>query len=429
MKKTLFTLMLAFAPQAFAQNLQFGPPVETASGQALDEIALVVNNTAISRRTLAAEMAAMRRGLNIPAGAPEALVQERLMDQIIMKHLLEDLRREANVSIRDAEIDRAIAMIAEQNGVSVAELQRRVRADSGMDVDSYRAQIGDDLAYEKLKQALIADSVRVSEQAIDDQITQIAREQGSTIHVQDLLLPVPPGEPHERGQQVKDSIAAVAQAVSDSGDLREAAAKVPGARFTDLGVINIGQIPPNFARAVVTLTPGDMVPQPVIDSDGMHFLKVVSKTSGGGATVIPEGKVRHILLRSNSALDDKTQEENIQRIYQQLLAGADFAELARRFSHDQASAVKGGDLGWMSADQLVPEFAQVMLRTQPGHLSAPFKSSFGWHVLYVEDLRNVDRSEEKLRERIREALYNKAVEEAWQQKLLELRERAYVQIR
>lgn len=427
MKKYL--LLAAWLVAHDAAALQFGPPDNAAQGQSLDEIGLIVNNTAISRRTLARELDMARRALGVPQDVNDKLVNERVMDQVIMKHLLDDLQMRANIQISDEEIARGLALIARQNGVSEAELLRRVKQDTGLDAEAYRAQLGEDLAQEKLKQALLADSVRVSEQAIDDQMTQIAREQGSTIHVQDLLIRVPDGNPDSRGQAVKDSIAAVSAAVADSRDLREAASKVPGANFADLGVINIGQIPPNFARAVVTLAPGEMVAQPVIDSDGMHFLKVLSKTSGDGATVIPEGKVRHILLRSQSQMDDRTQEENIRKIHAQLAGGANFAELARRYSHDQASAVKGGELGWISADQVAPEFARAMIDTPPGQLSAPFKSSFGWHVLVVDELRNVDRTEEKLRERIRDTLYNKAVEEAWQQKLLELRENAYVVIK
>lgn len=431
MKKTLLiSAVLALTGQAWAQNLQFGPPADAVRGEALDEIGLIINNTAISRRTLAAELAAARNALGKAEGASEALLHERAMDQVIMKHLLADLLKLANIRIRDEDINNAVARIAEQNGITPAELLKRVKQDTGLNEAAYREQLVEDLTYEKLRQALIGDSVKVSEQAIDDQITQIARQQGSTIHVQDLLLPVPQGEPNERGAKIRESLAAVSAAVAGSADLREAAAKVPGAAFNDLGVINIGQIPPNFARAVVTLAPGQMVAQPVIDSDGMHFLKVLSKTTGeSGKAIIPEGKVRHILLRSTSRLDEKTQEENIQRIHQQLLAGAKFDELARRYSHDQASAVKGGDLGWISADQVAPEFADVMVRTAPGQISAPFKSSFGWHVLQLEDIRNVDRSEEKLRERIRDSLYNKAVEEAWQQRLLELRENAYIVIK
>lgn len=431
MKKTLLIgAIFATAPQPWAQNLQFGPPADAVRGQALDEIGLVVNSTAVSRRTLAAELQAAQRAMGGAQGADPAQVRERAMDQVIMKHLLADLLQRANIKIGDADVDDAVKRIAAQNNISEAELFRRVRKDTGLDAAAYRRQIAEDLAYERLRQALIGDSVKVSEQAVDDQITQIARQQGSTIHVQDLLLPVPQGEPDERGAKVRETLAAVSAAVESSADLREAAGKVPGARFNDLGVINIGQIPPNFARAIVTLAPGKMVGQPVIDSDGMHFLKVVSKTGGGrGAAIIPEGKVRHILLRATSRLDEKTQEENIRRIHAQLMAGGKFGELARRFSHDQASAVKGGELGWVSADQLEPEFAAVMVKTAPGQISAPFKSSFGWHVLQVDELRNVDRSEEKLRERIRESLYNKAVEEAWQQRLTELRENAYIVIK
>lgn len=431
MKKSLLisTICLIFST-ASAQNLQFGPPADAPRGQSLDEIGLIVNNTAVSRRTLAADLAAAKAGMGDVQGISPALVEERAMDHIIMKYLLADVMQRADIAVSDAEIDSAVVRIAAQNGIAPKELFARVRKDTGLNEAAYRAQLREDLAYEKLRGAMIGDAVKVSEQAIDDQITQIARRQGSTIHVQDLLVKVPEGEPNERGGKVREILALVSQAIAGSADLREAASKVPGAAFNDLGVINIGQIPPNFARAVVTLAPGQVVPQPVIDSDGMHFLKVISKTGDErGAAIIPEAKVRHILLRSTSRLDEKTQEENIARIHAQLQGGADFEELARRFSHDQNSAVKGGDLGWVSADQLVPEFVEMMLKTPPGQISAPFQSSFGWHVLKVEDIRQVDRSEEKLRERIRESLYNKALEEAWQQKLIELRENAYIQIK
>lgn len=89
-----------------------------------------------------------------------------------------------------------------------------------------------------------------------------------------------------------------------------------------------------------------------------------------------EAKARHILVAS---------EEEAKGVLRRLKAGEDFAKVADEVSKDPGS--KGGDLGWFSADRMVPEFSTAAFKLEKGQISDPVKSQFGWHVIKLEDKR------------------------------------------
>src|SRR5437870_7915845 len=91
-----------------------------------------------------------------------------------------------------------------------------------------------------------------------------------------------------------------------------------------------------------------------------------------------EVHARHILVET---------EEQAKKIEDQLKKGADFAELAKKESKDPGAS-DGGDLGFFTKDQMVPEFSAVAFALEPGKISDPVKSQFGWHVIKVEEKRN-----------------------------------------
>lgn len=90
-----------------------------------------------------------------------------------------------------------------------------------------------------------------------------------------------------------------------------------------------------------------------------------------------EVRARHILVES---------EDEAKQILEELKKGGDFAELAKKKSKDPGAS-DGGDLGYFTKEQMVPEFSKIAFETEPGKLSDPVKSQFGWHVIKVEDKR------------------------------------------
>ena len=92
-----------------------------------------------------------------------------------------------------------------------------------------------------------------------------------------------------------------------------------------------------------------------------------------------EVRARHILVPS---------EAEAKAILVELKKGTDFAEMAKQKSKDPGAAAEGGDLGYFTKDQMVPEFAEQAFKMNKGDVSDPVKSQFGWHIIKVEDKRS-----------------------------------------
>ena len=112
-----------------------------------------------------------------------------------------------------------------------------------------------------------------------------------------------------------------------------------------------------------------------------------------------------------------------------LAGGDDFANLARANSDDTGSALKGGDLGWLSPGDTVPQFEAVMNELAPNQISQPFKSSFGWHIVQVMERRTQDTTEELMALKAKQKLKERKADEAVKQWLHRLRDEAYLEDR
>ena len=293
MKTLLIPALLAMSItglQAPAQNLKYGPAsAPKGASQPIDEIGLVVNDEAITRRQLTQEMEAARRNLPKELKLPAGELEHQLLEHVIMNHLLAQIEKKVGLEISEDELNTAIAQIAGRNKVSEQKLYAQAQRDTGLSRDAFREQVRKSLAQEHMKEGMVGADINITERQVDEYIAKLAREQGSTIHVQDLLIPLPEGDAQSRAGEVDAKIREVSQALRDSGgNLQQASARVAGARYNDLGDVNLGRIPPRFARALAKLGAGEIVESPVVDDDGMHFLKVASKHSAEGNYTLAE---------------------------------------------------------------------------------------------------------------------------------------------
>ena len=170
----------------------------------------------------------------------------------------------------------------------------------------------------------------------------------------------------------------------------------------------------------------------------VSFGRAWSRTAGRGRPttdragekiMVEQHKVRHILIKPNALVTSLQAKERLDQLKLRIEGGADFAELARTNSDDRGSALKGGDLGWVSKGQMVPEFEEVMHQSPIGAISSPFASEFGLHILQVTDQREYDGTEEVKRDRARRAIRDQKTQERQQTWLRSLRDEAYVEYR
>jgi peptidyl-prolyl cis-trans isomerase C len=125
-----------------------------------------------------------------------------------------------------------------------------------------------------------------------------------------------------------------------------------------------------------------------------------------------EVRARHILFRVADPKDEKASkaaEDKIKAVIARLKKGEDFVKLASELTEDPSGKENGGDLGYFTKDQMVPEFSDVAFKLEKGGLSEPVKTQFGWHVLKVEDKRNRPAPEfDKVRGQLEQYVVRKA---------------------
>ena len=167
---------------------------------------------------------------------------------------------------------------------------------------------------------------------------------------------------------------------------------------------------------------------PIASGSGLHIVKLLEQR-GAGTQKEQQARLRHILVQPSEIRTEAETEALIRDIYRRIRAGEDFAELAAEYSEDPGSALNGGDLGWTAGNEFVPAFREAMAATATGELSEPFRSTYGWHVLEVQERREQDMSEEARREMALQILHGRRFEEELEKWVKELRDEAFVEMR
>jgi peptidyl-prolyl cis-trans isomerase SurA len=195
----------------------------------------------------------------------------------------------------------------------------------------------------------------------------------------------------------------------------------------DLGWRKQAQLPSLFIEAIEDLQPGE-ISKPLRSGAGFHVLKLYDR-KGGGEQLIEQHFARHILLKPNQIRNQAETVALLNDLRQQAQDTDGFFALAKQYSEDPGSALKGGELGWSSPGLFVPEFENTMSSISLNEISQPFQSQFGWHILQVTDRRMQDFSDEILRNRADNLLRQRKYSEELQVWLQKIRDEAYVEIK
>ena len=195
----------------------------------------------------------------------------------------------------------------------------------------------------------------------------------------------------------------------------------------ELGWRKQGELPSLFADVVPTLAEGE-ASDVLRSGSGFHIVRVAEKRTEE-THLVKQTLASHILIKTNEVVTDAEAEKRLLQLRERLLNGDDFAELARAHSDDTGSAIEGGSLGWTSPGVMVPEFEEKMNALAEGEISDVFQSRFGWHLIKVEDRREQNMAEEFNRNKAREQLRQRKVEEELESWLRALRDEAYVEYR
>ena len=373
---------------------------------------------------------AQREGARLPDAA---VLRQQVLDALIDERVQITHAREVGQRVDDGDIDRAIANIAAQNQLTVAQLRDRLRAD-GMDVARFRANLRDQIMAERVREREVNQRIRITDADIDRALSERKAQAGAgeQLNLAQILVTVPEGAAADVVAQ-RQARAAQALARLRAGDdfskvARELSEDANREAGGELGMRPSERLPDLFVASVKGLAVGQTTPQPVRSAAGFHILKVLDRLSDDPFQVT-QTRARHILMRATDATQSAQAGRRLEALRTQIERGErKFDDVAREVSED-GSAAGGGDLGWASPGNFVPEFEEAMNRLPLGGISPPVASRFGVHLIQLVERRSATLDPKEVREQARGRLREAKFEGTYQEWAKELRLRAYIELR
>ncbi len=400
----------------------------------MDRIVAVVNDDVVLQSELQMEIAAVRAKL-AKAGAldiPEDELARQALERLIVNKLQMAEAKKLGINIDDETLLTAMNNIANQNGLSLDELQTALQ-EQGMSLDEYRQELRNEITLQRLRNREVVARIQITKAEVDNYLAHASENPGgrNAYHIRHILIPTPEGASSAEIAEAKKQAEQIMQRLEQGENFAALASRYSAGRQAleggDLGWLEAGQVPSLFINDLSNMERGD-ARGPYHAASGFHIIKL-EDYKGGDRNIIKQTHARHILIRTDELTSDDDAKNRLQQLYQRIQGGEDFSALARAHSDDKGSAIKGGDLGWVSPGNLVPKFEEVMDSLPKDGLSEPFRTQFGWHIVQVLERRDFDATEEVKRNKAKLALRKRKADEALQLYLRKLRDQAFVDIR
>lgn len=402
--------------------------------QSIDQVIAIVNSDIVTRSDLELHTKLLLTRIDpqqtkLP---PKDILEQQILNQMILDKVQLQLAAKLGLEADAASIDETLGEIARSENLTVPELRNKLITE-GIAFNDYRNHLKDEVLISRLRQREVAQEIVISAADIDGFLhSPVGQDHtGTEYHLAHILISADENSPTpEAIDKYKAKADAVVQSIKAGADFGEVAmAKSAGQNALqggDLGWRRIGEIPTMFVKYLTSMQQNEVV-GPIRSANGFHIIKLIGKRTSAEVKHT-ETHVRHILVKPGINMSDKEAEHNLNEIRKQIANGAKFTTIAEQKSEELSTAVKGGDLGWITASSVTPAFYAQVMALEPVALSAPFKTELGWHLIEVLGRRSQTNSTEAARNKATEVLRHRKYNELLEAWLKRIRSEAKIEI-
>ena len=400
----------------------------------LDRAVAIVNNDVITANELADKIAQIKQQLTqkhtqLP---PDDVLRKQVLERMILDEIQLQLAKASGVRVDDEQLNLVISNIAKQNQMTLDQF-RQTLEHQGFTFAKFREEIRKEIIIAQLHKNKVDNQVYVSEQEVDNELSKFSNQQQLDVeyHLAHILIPVPESARPEQIEAAQRKAEEVYTQLNLGADFAKMAISVSADQRAlqggDLGWVKQGQLPTIFADVIPKMSPGE-ISKPLRSASGFHIIKLIDTRKQDEKHLVEQTLARHILIKTSEIVSSAEAKQKLERIRNEILAGGDFAKIAKASSDDTGSAADGGNLGWVSPGTMVPEFEEEMNKLKPGEISQPFQTRFGWHIIQVMSRRQHDDTQAYLRSQARSQIQKRKIEEETENWLRRIRDEAYVSI-
>ena len=364
----------------------------------------------------------------------DQVLQRQVLERMIVEQLQLQLAQRSGLKVTDEALRGSMQQLARNNGMDLDAFRRAVQAE-GISPAQFRQDLRNEMIIGRLRNAAVSSQVKVTDREVEHFMATQGKdyfEQGKQFHLAHILVATPEFPVSAQIQAAQEKAMRVVKDIHAGLDFRQAALTTSSGTQAlnggDLGWRKLSQIPTLFVDEVKTMKAGE-VRGPLRSPSGFHILKLVGVKGATEKHIVNQTHARHILIKTTELITDDDARDKLLKLKQRLSDGDDFATLARAHSDDTVSALKGGDLGWVTPGAFVPSFARAMNALPIKQISDPVQTQFGWHLIEVLERKARDDTEAYRKHQAREALRARKIEEETELWLRRMRDEAYVEVR
>lgn len=430
----LVASLITVAPSASAQALR-------AQGASLaDEVVAVVNNDVITGRELDQRVGLIARRLQQQKAPvpPTDQLRAQVLNQMVLERIQVQRAKDDGIVVDNATVQATLGRLAQANGMQLDQYKARIEA-QGVPWDLFVRDARTELMLSKLREKEVDSKITVSDAEVASYIaSQRGPNAGSQqdLRLEHIFVKAPANAPQADIDVAQKKAEGLLQQALASGANFERLAKNQSEaddakKGGDLGFKSPASLPSDVVDAVSKLRPGEVNPTLIRVPDGFEIVRLVERRASQNPAASPkivQTHVRHILLRVGEGKSESQARQQLIDIRRQIESGGDFEKFARTYSQD-GSASQGGDLGWISPGETVPEFERAMNTLQDSQVSNPVRTEYGYHLIQVLGRRDAEGSVQQQMDIARQAIGQRKAEQAYSDWLRELRDSSYVQIK
>ena len=414
--------------------LIFSNLIGIANARVIDKIVAVVDSGVVLASDVETRLNDLKTQAESRGNAVEINdeLREQVLERLILEQAQVEVAKRRGLQIDDARVNETLLQIAKNRETDLLGLKNAIESE-GKSFAVFREQIRRELLINAIRDREVKTRIRISDTELE-RFMETTGGQVSTapeLLLSQIVVGLPNRPSPEVIQQAEQKAVQIRDALLTGAPFGQMAVRYSDApeasQGGDLGWRNILELNPSFADALTEAKKNTLV-GPIRSPGGFHLIAVRDRR-GDQSVVVTEYKARHILIKPDAVRSLEKAEQLAQNVRRELEGGAEFADLARRFSEEPLSAAKGGDLGWVRADQLVPGFANVMTQLPLNTLSGVTKSRFGFHLIEVLDTRESDISEEQMKDRARRILTERKFSQELDSWLRQVRADAFVELK
>ncbi len=401
-------------------------PLTQAETKWLDKIVAIVDDDIILASELDTRIESIQANIQRSGkeGPPPEQLRKEVLDLLILENIQLQLANRYGLRIEDEELNAAVARIAASNNLTLAQFQQALTA-SGASYLAVREQISKEMILQRVQMGNVNQRIQISDQEIQSFLKSEEGRQRTApeYHFSHVLIPVASDASSAERQKAESLATSLSTKMRTGKNIDNANNAF---NISDLGWRKSTELPSLFTDVAAKMNDND-VSEPIKSASGFHIIQLLE--SRGVKQMVKQTRASHILLKPSAIRSEAQTIALAKDLRQRILNGESFRDLAKEYSEDIGSAQEGGDLGWTTPGQLVPEFQKAMDETNPGEIHEPIASNYGWHVIKVVERRNQDVTADMRKQIARNIIHERKYADELDIWLRKIRSEAFVDIK